>query len=133
MEKRIPDKYEQYVLTDLPRFCEMPGHLRPAPSWIYPDMFPGVNIRINGMDASKMVRAPHAEPHVHDDHPEIYFCATDTRGQVVIEVQMGDEVFTVESPFAVFIPAGVRHCFTVIKCDSPTFVFGIHVPGDLPV
>ena len=130
MERRPPNKYEQYVITDLPRFVEMPGHHQPAPSWIYPDMFPGVKIRINGMDASKKVRAPHAAPHIHDDHPEIYFCATEEKGAVAIEVQMDDEVFTVESPFAVFIPAGVRHCFTVIKCDQPNFVFGIHVYKD---
>ena len=127
MEGKAPSKYTQYVITDLPRFVEMPGHHRLAPSWIYPGMFPGVNIRINGMDGSKMVGAPHAEPHIHDDHPEIYFCATEERGAVVIEVQMDDEVFTVESPFAVFIPSGVRHCFTVRKCDLPNFVFGIHV------
>jgi mannose-6-phosphate isomerase-like protein (cupin superfamily) len=127
MERRVPGKYEQYVITDLPGFVEMPGHHSLAPSWIYPGMFPGVNIRINGSDASKMVRAPHAELHVHDDNPEIYFSATENRGAVVIEVQMEDEVFTVESPFAVFIPAGVQHRFTVLKCDSPGFVFGIHV------
>jgi mannose-6-phosphate isomerase-like protein (cupin superfamily) len=127
MEQRPSRKYEQYVITALPRLVEMPGHHQLAPSWIYPGMFPGVNIRINGMDASKKVRAPHAEPHIHADNPEIYFCATEERGAVVIEVQMDDEVFTVESPFAVFIPPGVRHCFTVLKCDLPNFVFGIHV------
>ena len=127
MERRTPGKYEQYVINDLPRFVEMPGHHRPAPSWIYPDMFPGVNIRINGSDASKVVKVPHAELHVHDDHPEIYLSATENRGEVVIEVQMEDEVFTVESPFAIFIPPGTRHCFTVLKCDSPNFIFGIHV------
>ena len=127
MERKVPGKYEQYVITDLPRFVEMPGHHRLAPSWISPDMFPGVNIRINGTDASKIVRAPHAELHVHDDNPEIYFSATKKRGEVVIEVQMDNEIFTVESPFAVFIPAGVRHCFTVLKCDSPNYVFGMHV------
>jgi mannose-6-phosphate isomerase-like protein (cupin superfamily) len=126
MERRVPGKYEQYVITDLPRFVEMPGHHSLAPSWIYPGMFPGVNIRINGSDASKMVRAPHAELHVHEDNPEIYFSA-ENKGAVAIEVQMEDEVFTVESPFAVFIPAGVQHRFTVLKCDSPSFVFGIHV------
>ncbi len=128
MEGNKYGKYAQSVITDLPRFVEMPGHHRLAPSWIYPGMFPGVDIRLNGMDASKVVKAPHAEPHVHDDHPEIYFCATDNRGEVVIEVQMDDELFTVESPFAVCIPAGVRHCFTVLKCDRPNFVFGIHLP-----
>jgi len=127
MERKIPGRYAQFVITDLPRFVEMPGHNRPAPSWIYPDMFPGVNIRINGNDVSKMVRSPHAEPHIHDDHPEIYLAATENRGDIVIEVQMEDEIFTVESPFAVFIPPGVKHCFTVLKCDSPNYVFGIHV------
>jgi len=127
MSEKIPDKCKQYVITDLPQFCEMPGHHKPAPSWIYPDMFPGVNVRINGSEVSKMVRAPHAGPHVHDDHPEIYFCATENRGDVIIEVQMDDEVFTVESPFSVFIPPGTRHRFTVLKCDLPNWVFGIHV------
>ncbi len=127
MKQGKPDKYKEYVITDLPQFAEMPGHHKPAPSWIYPDMFPGVHMRINGADVSKMVRAPHAELHIHDDHPEIYFAATEKRGDIIIEVQMEDEVFTVESPFAVFIPPGTKHCFTVLKCDSPNYVFGIHV------
>jgi len=127
MERKIPGRYEQFVITDLPRFMEMSGHNRPAPSWIYPDTFPGVNIRINGNDVSKMVRSPDAESHIHDDHPEIYLAATENRGDIVIEVQMENEIFTVESPFAVFIPPGVKHCFTMLKCDSPNYVFGIHV------
>jgi len=127
MEQEAPKKHEKYVITDLPQFAEMPGHHNPAPSWIFPGMFPGVNIRINGLDVSKMVRAPHAHPHVHDDNPEIYFAATENRGDIVIEVQMDDETFTVESPFAVFIPAGVKDCFTVLKCDSPNYVFGMHI------
>lgn len=127
MECEVPNKYKQYVVTDPPQFVEMAGHHRPAPSWIYPDMFPGVNIRINGMDVSKIVREPHAEPHVHNDHPEIYWAATENKGDIIIEVQMDNEIFTVESPFAVFIPPGVKHCFTVLKCDSPNYVFGIHI------
>ena len=125
--KEVPEKYKHLVITDLPQFAEMPGHHKAAPSWIYPDMFPGVNMRINGLDVSKMVRAPHAEPHVHNDNPEIYFAATENKGDIIIEVQMEDEVFTVESPFAVFIPPGTKHCFTVLKCDSPNYVFGIHI------
>jgi len=85
-------------------------------------MLPGVNIRINGNDVSKMVRSPNAESHIHDDHPEIYLAATENGGDIVIEVQMGDEIFTVESPLAVFIPPGVKHCFTALKCDSPNYV-----------
>jgi len=127
MERQVPSKYQQYVVTDLPQCVDTAGHHAAPPSWIYPNIFPGVNIRINGMDVSKRIRKPHADPHVHNDFPEIYFAATEKRGDVVIEVQMDDEVFTVESPFAVFIPAGVRHCFTVLKCDSPNYVFGMHV------
>lgn len=127
MEKKGPKKFDQYVVTDLPQFAAMPGHHKAAPSWIFPGIFPDVNIRINGSDASKMVNAPHAEPHVHESNPEIYFTATENRGEIVIEVQMDEETFIVESPFAVFIPAGVRHCFKVLKCESPNFIFGMHI------
>lgn len=127
MENKEPKNYEKYVFTNLPQFVEMQGHKNPAPSWIFPGMFPGVNIRINGSDASQMVNSPHAHPHVHDGNPEIYFCATENKGDVVIQVRMDEETFTVESPFAVFIPAGVKHCFTVLKCDSPNHVFGMHI------
>jgi mannose-6-phosphate isomerase-like protein (cupin superfamily) len=127
MEHQVPSNYQRYVVTDLPQFAESAGHHEAPPSWIYPNIFPGVNIRINGMDVSKRVGKPHADLHVHDEFPEIYFAATEKRGDIVIEVQMNDEVFTVESPFSVFIPAGMRHCFTVLKCDFPNYVFGIHV------
>ena len=127
MEYDGPETYRRYVVTDLPQFVETAGHHRPPPSWIYPDIFPGVTLRINGMDGSKMVQEPHASLHIHTDHPEIYFAATEKRGDIIIEVQMDDERFKVESPFAVFIPPGVKHCFTVLKCDSPNYVFGIHL------
>ncbi len=127
MEAETPSRYKRYVITDVPRFAEMAGHHSAPPSWISPDMFPGVNLRINGSDASTMVRSPHADPHVHEDHPEIYLAVTPNRGDIVIEVRMEEEVFTVESPFAVFIPPGTTHCFTVLRCDSPNYIFGIHV------
>lgn len=124
-------KYAQYIVTDLPKLVEMPGHHHPVPSLLYPGIFPGVNITINGMDVSKIVSDPHAAPHVHEDHPEIYLAATEQRGEVIIELQMEDETFFVESPFAVFIPPGTRHCFTVVKCESPNYVFGIHLEGSV--
>jgi len=127
MDKKIPEKYTKYVVTNLPEYSEMPGHHTPTPSWISPNMFPGVNLRINGLDVSKMVNKPHAHPHVHEDNPEIYFAATENKGDIVIEVQMDGETFTVVSPFAIFIPAGVKHCFTVLKCNAPNYVFGMHL------
>ena len=127
MEREAESRYKRYVVTDLPQFAEMTGHHSAPASWIYPGMFPGIDLRINGADASTMVRAPHADPHVHEDHPEIYMAVTPNRGDIVIEVLMEEELFTVESPFAVFIPPGTKHCFTVLKCDSPNYIFGIHV------
>ena len=69
-------------------------------------------MRINAADVSKIVRDPHADPHIHENNPEIYLAVTPNRGDIIIEVQMEDEIFTVESPFAVFVPPGVMHCFT---------------------
>lgn len=120
----VPSKYAEYVATDLPKYVEVTGHYKPAPFWIVPEMFPGVNLRVAGLDASKVVGAPHASPHIQDS-PVIYLVASKNRGDVVIEVQMDEEKFPVESPCAVFIPPGVKHCFTVLKCDSPNYVFGI--------
>jgi hypothetical protein len=127
MTTGIPAEYEKYIVTDLPKFAEVAGHHAPAAFWIAPDIFPGVNMRIAGVDASAMVNAPHADPHVHDS-PEIYLGMSETRGEVIIEVQMNDAKFQVESPFAVFIPPGVRHCFTVVKCEKSNRVLGILLP-----
>ncbi|MFC1871361.1 hypothetical protein ACFLYF_03055 [Chloroflexota bacterium] len=125
MSQQVPKKYEKNIITDLPRFIEVGGHHASVPSWINHEIFPGLNFRVDGADVRKFVGAPHAVPHTHDDN-EIYLSPTLNRGDVIIEVQMDDEKFAVESPFAVFIPAGVKHCFTVLKCDSQNIVFGIH-------
>jgi len=124
MTDDIPAKYKKYVATDLPKMVEVPGHHKPTPFWLAPDMFPDVNMRVAGLDVSKIVGAPHAEAHVHEN-PEIYLAPSEKKGDVVVEVQMDEEKFVVESPFAVFIPPGVRHCFHVLKCDSPHYVLGI--------
>ena len=71
-------------------------------------------------------RASRARP------PEIYLAASEKRGSVVVRVEMDGETFDVESPFAVFIPPGVRHCFEVLRCDEPNYVFGILLPDWTP-
>ncbi|MFC1941831.1 cupin domain-containing protein [Chloroflexota bacterium] len=124
MGNTVPEKYSAYVVTDLPKYTEVTGHHAPVPFWIAPNMFPGINIEIAAGEASKMVGNPNAAPHTHDI-PEVYLCVTENRGDVVVEIQIGDEKFTVESPFAVFVPPGTDHCFAVLKCDSPNYVFGI--------
>jgi mannose-6-phosphate isomerase-like protein (cupin superfamily) len=127
MTNAIPEKLKQYVVTDLPKFVEVEGHHKPAPFWIASGMFPGVNMRVAGLDVSKVVGAPHADPHVHES-PEIYLTPSEQKGEVVVEIQMDEEKILLESPFAVFIPPGVKHCFRVLKCESPHFVLGIMLP-----
>jgi hypothetical protein len=124
MNDNIPERFSKNVITDLPKMVEVSGHHKPTPFWIAPDMFPGVNIRIAGLEVSKIVGAPHAEPHVHDS-PEIYLTPSEEKGVVVVEIQMDEDTFVVESPFAVFVPPGVKHCFSVLKCESPHYVLGI--------
>lgn len=124
MAHGFPEKYGKYVVTDLPKLVEVAGHHKATPFWIAPDMFPGVNMRVAGLDVSKIVGVPHADSHVHES-PEIYLAPSDGRGEVIVEIQMDDEKFVVESPFAVFIPPGVKHCFNVLQCELPHYVLGI--------
>lgn len=127
MTGNVPKKYQEYVVTDLPRQVSIVGHHAPTPCWVVPGMFPGVTLRIAGHEMSKRVGAPHAAPHVHSTF-EIWLAPSEKKGDLVIEVQMDDDKFLVEAPFSIFIPAGVRHRFTVVKCDSPHFVLGIMEP-----
>jgi mannose-6-phosphate isomerase-like protein (cupin superfamily) len=124
MDHIIPQKYQKYVVTDLPKLVEVTGHHKHVPLWIYQGMFPGVDLDIAGSDASKIVGKPHAIPHVHD-HPEIILAVSEQRGAVIAEFEMDNEKFQLESPYAVFVPPGTKHCFTVLKCDSPHWVFGV--------
>ena len=124
MVNNIPVRFKKYVVTDVPKMIEVSGHHRPTPFWITPEMFPGVKIRVAGLEVSKIVGVPHTEPHVHEV-PEVYLAPSEKKGEIVVEIQMDDESFVVESPFAVFIPQGVKHCFKVLKCESPHYVLGI--------
>jgi quercetin dioxygenase-like cupin family protein len=124
MSNPVPEKLQRYVVTDLPKYVEVGGHHQPAPFWVMPDMFPGVKLRVAGAEASTMVGSPHADPHTHEG-PEIYLAPCEEKGAVVIEVQMDDEKFLVDAPFAVFIPPGVKHCFKVVTCQKPHYILGI--------
>ncbi|MFH1489943.1 MAG: hypothetical protein ABII06_13655, partial [Pseudomonadota bacterium] len=110
MSHEIPGKLRKYVVTDLPKYVEVTGHHNPVPFWIAPGMFPGLELRVAGSEASKIAGATHADPHVHA-HPEVYLAPSEDRGAILVEIEMDEERFLLESPFAVFIPAGVSHCF----------------------
>jgi mannose-6-phosphate isomerase-like protein (cupin superfamily) len=129
MNNEVPEKFRKYVVTDLPRMIPVGGHHHAAPFWITADMVPGINLTVAGHEVSTYIGTPHAGPHIHEKEWEIWVAPSENRGDVVIEAQLEEERFLVEAPFAIFIPAGVRHCFTVVKCDSPHYVLGIKVPG----
>ena len=124
MSTSVPEKLKSYVLTDVPRMVDVPGHKAPAPFWISSDMFPGVNMRVAGIEVSTIVGAPHAHPHVHDV-PEIYLCPSETSGAVRVEIQMNEDTFELDGPFAVFVPPGTTHCFKVLKCEGPHYILGM--------
>jgi hypothetical protein len=124
MAGTVPEKYRKNVVTDLPREVFVGGHHHPTPCWITPGMFPGVGFQMAGHEMTDRVGKPHAEPHVHDV-PEIWVAPAATKGALVIEAQMDGDKFLVEAPFSIFIPPGVRHCFTVTKCESPHYVMGM--------
>ena len=124
MNNDIPEKLQKYVVTELPKLVEVAGHHKPTPFWIEPGMFPGIGLRVAGSEVSKIVGAPHADPHVHDN-PEIYLAPSEEKGAILVEIRMDEERFLLSSPFAVFIPAGVSHCFRVIRCEEPHYIFGI--------
>lgn len=58
-------------------------------------MFPVVNMRVAGLDVSKIVGEPNAKPNVHDT-PEIYLALSENKGETVVKSQMDDNKFFVE-------------------------------------
>lgn len=124
MADSIPQEFQQYIVTDLPKMVDVPGHKIPAPFWVAPDMFPGVNMRVAGLEASTVIGDPHAHPHQHDV-PEIYLCPSESAGAVKVEIQLNDHVFELESPFTLFVPPGTTHCFKVLDCKGPHYILGM--------
>jgi hypothetical protein len=124
MANTIPEKYRTNIVTDLPREVQIGGHHHPTPCWITSGMFPGVGFQMAGHEVSGSVGKPHAAPHTHDV-PEIWVAPSERKGTLMIEAQMDDDKFLVEAPFSIFIPSGTRHCFTVVKCESPHYIMGI--------
>lgn len=55
----------------------------------------------------------YCELHTHK-YDEINLILSET-GKLVYRIQLGDEVFTVTSPAAVYIPSGLKHSANVIK------------------
>jgi quercetin dioxygenase-like cupin family protein len=57
-------------------------------------------------------RRSYCEPHVHDCH-EINILLS--LGRLVYEIRLGDEVYLVEAPATIYIPAGLVHSSNVVE------------------
>lgn len=108
------------ITQGLPAYEEMDGHHEPVPLYVTPETLPGAPFRIAVVDAARLIGAPHADLHVHDDHDEIYLCVTDG---CRFTVELADDAIELRSPATVLIPAGVRHRLVVHEVATDTCPF----------
>jgi hypothetical protein len=118
-------KHKGLIFSDLPRLVSLPSHFDPAPVWVTPDMGPDVKLGVIAVDVSKLVGRYITDAHVHDC-AEVYMAPSPNRGDMVFEITLDDETYTVESPLAVYVPAGVTHRFKTLKAERErSYFFGI--------
>ncbi|ADB53248.1 hypothetical protein [Conexibacter woesei] len=120
------------ITQGLPVFEEVAGHHEPAPFFVTPETVPGAPFSIAVVDAARLLGAPHADLHVHDDHDEIYLVATPG---LRFAVETEDDMIELESPASISIPAGVKHrliCHEV-QTDTCPFLGILLEKGTLPV
>ena len=79
-----------------------------------PDVHPQVNKHIVAHEVRDVSadRRSYCEPHVHDC-PEINILLSLTR--LTYEIRLGDEVYLVEAPATIYIPAGLVHSANVVE------------------
>ncbi len=118
-------KHEGLIFSDVPRLVGLPSHFDPAPFWVTPEMGPDVKLGVIGVDVSKLVGRYITDAHAHDC-AEVYMAPSPGRGDMVFEITLDDETYTVESPLAVYVPAGVKHRFKTVKAEREgSYFFGI--------
>lgn len=120
------------VITDgLPVFLDVDGHHGPTPFMVTPETLPGAPFSIAVVDAARLIGAPHADLHVHDDHDELYLVATPG---LRFTVETEDDSIELNSPATISIPAGVKHrliCHEV-ETDTCPFLGILLAKGTLP-
>lgn len=121
------------IITDgLPVFLDVDGHHGPTPFMVTPETLPGAPFSIAVVDAARLIGAPHADLHVHDDHDELYLVATPG---LRFTVETEDDAIELNSPATISIPAGVKHrliCHEV-ETDTCPFLGILLAKGTLPV
>lgn len=108
------------ITQGLPVREEMDGHHEPVPLFVTPETVPGAAFSIAVVDAARLIGAPHADLHVHDDHDEIYLVATPG---LRFTVETEDDRIELESPATVSIPAGVAHRLVCHEVQTDTCPF----------
>ncbi|MCK5213502.1 MAG: cupin domain-containing protein, partial [Dehalococcoidia bacterium] len=80
---------------------------------------------VAAVDVSKIVGKLLTDAHAHDC-AEVYMAPSPNRGDMVFEITLDDEVFTVESPVVIYVPAGVEHKFKALKAEREgSYFYGI--------
>ena len=109
----------------IPSLESMAGHSKLVPVYLSDKVCQDVTFRIAAVDVSQHIGSPIAHTHTHDS-PEIYLAISEQEGDIVFELNLDGESFLVESPAAIYIPAGLPHSFrTLTAKNEPCFFLGI--------
>ena len=121
----MEEKHKGLIFSDIPRLVSLPNHFVPVPFWVTPDMGPDMKLGVAAVDVSKLVGKYITDAHAHDC-AEVYMAPSANRGDMVFEITLDDEVYTVESPLTIYVPAGMKHRFKTLKADREgSYFFGI--------
>jgi len=108
------------IVDGLPVYVEVAGHHEPTPFMVTPETLPEAPFSIAVVDAARLVGAPHADLHVHDDHDELYLVATPG---LRFTVETEDDAIELRSPATISIPAGVKHRLVCHEVETDTCPF----------
>jgi hypothetical protein len=107
-------KYDKYIIRD-PQLIEEPKFHgeRKLRKFVGAEIVPEAQVTIHGHwierkpQKRESSKRPVVLPHSHDVD-QVYLCLGEP-GAYEMEVVLGDEKHTAKCPFAVYIPAGLRH------------------------
>lgn len=117
---RVAQRSGVVITQGLPVYHEVAGHHAPAPFYVTPETVPGAPFSVAVVDAARLVGAPHADLHVHEDHDELYLVATPG---LRFTVETADDAIELESPATIAIPAGVPHRLVCHAVETDTCPF----------
>jgi mannose-6-phosphate isomerase-like protein (cupin superfamily) len=72
-----------------------------------------VLVAVHEVSAITSTPAEYTQPHVHEDEDEINIIVSTE--ELLYKIQLGEEIFTVQSNSSIWIPRGVIHSANVLK------------------